>query len=161
MRRSPALWAVAVLLPVLHFLLHVGFGFGSEAPDLLTIGLLVTARHVRPGTAAGLGFAFGLIEDALSTLSFGANATALTVVGLLGNRSRDLFMGESLVFLTSYLALGVWTRMALHWLMAGEALWADAPRALLMEAPLEALYAAVIGTVFVWVTGAWEREPIR
>jgi rod shape-determining protein MreD len=159
--KSPALWAVAVLLPVLHFLLHVGFGFGAQAPDLLTIGLLVTARHVRPGTAAGLGFALGLVEDSLSTLSFGANATALTVVGFLGARSRDLFMGESLFFLASYLALGTWARMTLHWLLAGEALWAEAPRALLMEAPLGALYAAVIGTILVWVTGAWERESVR
>lgn len=161
MRRSLALWAVAIFLPVLHFLLHVGFGIGDAAPDLLTIGLLVTARQVRPGVAAALGFGFGLLEDALSILSFGANAVALTVVGFLGARSRDLFVGESLVFLASYLALRTWLREAIHWLIAGEGLWSDAPRALLVQAPAAAAYATIVGMVILVATRAWERDPGR
>lgn len=161
MRRSLTLWAVAILLPALHFLLHVGLGIGNAAPDLLTIGLLVTARQVRPGVAAGLGFALGLAADALSVLSFGANAAALTVVGFLGSRSRDFFVGESLLFLASYLAIGTWLRDAIHWLIAGGGLWADAPRLLLVEAPVSAVYAAVVGTVILKMTGAWEIEGTR
>jgi len=143
----------------LHFLLHVGFGLGAWAPDLLTVGLLVLAREVRVGVAAGVGFAFGLLEDAFSILAFGANAVALTVVGILGTRSRDLFVGESLTFLVSYLGLGTWLRFALQWLVGGE----GGPRppagqTLLVQAPLAALYAAGVGILLLRVMGAWSAE---
>jgi rod shape-determining protein MreD len=156
--RGPAFWGVALLLPVLHFLLHVGLGVGAWAPDLLTVGLLVTARQVRTGTAAGVGFALGLLEDALSILSFGANTMALTLVGILGARSRELFVGESVAFLASYLALGTWLRGAIHWLLTQESPREEAVRVLLVQAPAAAAYAAVVGTLLLLVTGVWTRE---
>jgi rod shape-determining protein MreD len=120
------------------------------------------AREVRIGVAAGVGFAFGLLEDAFSILAFGANAVALTVVGILGARSRDLFVGESLTFLISYLALGTWLRFALQWLLGGD----GGPRppagqALLLQAPVAALYAAGVGVVLLRVMGAWSGERLR
>ena len=59
---------------LLHFTLHVGFGFGVGAPDLLTVALLLAAREVGMGRGAVLGLFFGLLEDALSVLAFGANS---------------------------------------------------------------------------------------
>jgi len=159
MSRSLGFWGVALLLPVLHFLLQVGFVLGTWAPDLLTVALLILAREVRTGWAAGIGFFFGLLEDAFSVLAFGANAVAMSVVGILGARTRDLFVGESLLFLASYLVLGTWLRHSLHWLLAGEALRAGAARTLLVDAPVAALYAAVVGMVILLATGAWSREP--
>lgn len=134
---------------------------GTWSPDLLTVGLLLAAREVRSGTAAGIGFFFGLLEDAFSVLSFGANAMALTVVGILGARSRDLFLGDSLLFLVSYLALGTWTRVALHWLFAGDEGRGEAWATLVVQAPVVAIYAAGVGTVLLLVTGTWSREPGR
>ena len=154
-------WGAALLLPLLHFTLHVGLGIGAWAPDLLTVGLLVTARQVRTGTAAGIGFALGLMEDALSILSFGANAMALTVVGILGARSRELFVGESLAFLASYLALGIWLRGAIHWLLTRDGAREEAIRVLMVQAPVAAAYGAAVGTVLLMVTGVWTRGPSR
>lgn len=159
MRRSRGFWAVALLLPILHFLLQVGFGLGARAPDLLTVALLVIAREVRAGAAAGIGFAFGLLEDAFSLLAFGANAVAMSLVGILGARSRDLFVGESVLFLASYVFAGTWMRHALHWALAGSAVREGGMRSLLLEAPLAGLYAAVVGTALLLVTGAWRTEP--
>lgn len=159
MSRGFILWGVALLLPILHFLLHVGFGLGARAPDLLTVGLLVLARELRVGAAAGVGFAFGLLEDAFSILAFGANAVVLTVIGVLGARSRDLFMGESLVFLASYLALGTWMRFALHGMLAGEEVRGDLSRLLVVEAPLAAVYASGVGVALLLLTGVWGRDP--
>ncbi len=161
MKPALVLWGVALLLPILHFALHVGLGIGAWAPDLLTVGLLVTARQVRTGSAAAIGFGLGLMEDALSILSFGANAMALTVVGILGARSRELFVGESLAFLASYLALGIWLRAAIHWLLTREGPREEAIRVLLLQAPAAALYAAAVGTLLLIVTGAWTREVNR
>lgn len=154
-------WGVALLLPIFHFTLHVGLGIGAGAPDLLTVGLLVTARQVRTGTAAGMGFALGLMEDALSILSFGANTVALTVVGILGARSRDVFVGESLTFLASYLALGIWLRGAIHWLLTRDGAREEAIRVLVVQVPVAAAYAAAVGTVLLMVTGIWKSGSIR
>ena len=161
MRRPRLFWTVALLLPILHFLLRVGFGLGAWAPDLLTVGLLLVAREVRAGRAAGLGFLFGVLEDAFSVLSFGANAMALTILGILGARSRDLFMGDSLVFLVSYLALGCWTRVALHWIFSGVGARSDPWNALVIQGSVAAVYAAAAGTFVLLATGAWSRDIVR
>jgi rod shape-determining protein MreD len=151
--------AILVALPILHFLLHVGFGMGRGAPDLLAVGLLLLAREVRTGMAAGLGFLLGLLEDAFSLLAFGANTLACTLLGIIGSRSRDLFVGESLVFLVSYLFLGTWLRAVLHWVLAGEEVRREAGRALLVHGPVDAAYAATVGVVLLVATGAWSRDP--
>ncbi|RMH21225.1 MAG: hypothetical protein D6701_02715 [Gemmatimonadetes bacterium] len=149
-------WAVPALA-VLHFVLHVGFSLGAVAPDLLTVALLVAAREVRMGTAAGLGLLFGLLEDAYSVLSFGANAFALTVVGAAGARTRDLFVGDSLLFALSYMFFGTWARQALHWMVVGADVRAPFVQTVLLGAPLEAAYAAVVGAVVLWAFGSsWE-----
>ena len=75
----------------LHFLLHLGFGFGNVAPDLLTISLLLAAREVGMGTAAGIGFVFGLLLDAFSILAFGANTVVMTVLGAVGSKPQAAY----------------------------------------------------------------------
>lgn len=159
MRHLTLYRAVLVLLPILHFLFHVGFGMGRGAPDLLAVGLLLLAREVRTGAAAGIGFVLGILEDAFSLLAFGASALACTVLGILGSRSRDLFVGESLGFLVSYLFLGTWARVALHWLVAGEEVRREAGLVLLVEGPMDALYAAGVGVGLLLATGVWRGEP--
>ncbi len=72
------------------------------------------------GAGAALGFFFGILEDAFSVLAFGASALAMTVVGILGARTRDLFVGDSLLFLFVYLALGKLLRDLIYWVVAGE-----------------------------------------
>jgi rod shape-determining protein MreD len=150
---------VLVLLPVLHFLLHVGFGLGRVAPDLLAVGLLLAAREVRTGTAAGIGFLLGIMEDAFSLLAFGSNALACSLLGIAGARSRDLFLGESLIFLVTYLVVGTWIRAALHWVLAGDEVRRGAGVALLVEAPVDAGYAAAVGIGILLLTGAWRSDP--
>ena len=155
MRGPWRVWATVVGLVLLHFLLHLGFGLGNVAPDLLTIALLLAAREVGMGTAAGIGFALGLLLDAFSLLAFGANAVAMTVVGAAGARTRDLFVGDSFFFVVSYLFLGKWVKDLLHWVLVGESVREPFVQALLMGSSLNALYAAGVGVLVVTITGAW------
>lgn len=129
----------------LHLLLRVGLGVGDAAPDLLTVALLLAARELRSGQAAGLGFFLGLLEDAFSILAFGANTLTLVVLALLGSRTRDLLVSETPGFLLAYLVVGVWIRGALHWLLAAGEIRSRPGPALLIEAPVVAIYSA--GTV--------------
>lgn len=84
MKTDARIWLLFAGLALMHLLLHVGFGIGRAAPDLLTVALLLGAREVGMGRAAGMGLLFGLLEDALSVLSFGANSVAMTIVAVLG-----------------------------------------------------------------------------
>jgi rod shape-determining protein MreD len=142
-------WLFIGLLAALHFALHLSFGIEELAPDLLTIAVLLAARQVPGGAAAGVGFGLGLLEDAVSLGAFGAAAVTQTVVGYLGARSRDLFVGESAVFVGIYLFLGAWIQDALYFSLAGGVRRGEPVDALLLDAPIEALYAALAGLVAV------------
>lgn len=155
MRGSWRVWATVGVLAVLHFLLHLGLGLGTAAPDLLTVSLLLAAREVGMGTAAGIGFAFGLLLDAFSLLAFGANTVTMTILGAAGARTRDLFVGDSFFFVISYLFLGKWVKDLLYWVLVGEGIREPLVRAVLVESSVNALYAAVVGVLVVTVTGAW------
>ncbi len=158
MKTRPLLWVVVGLFVVLHLFLHVGLGLGAVAPDLLTVALLLLAREVKVGVAAGTGFGLGLLEDALSVLSFGANAVAMSVTGALGALTRDLFVGDSLIFLVSYFALGKWLRDLLHWLVVGQDLRQSFVDQMLVQGSLAALYAAAVAVLALALTGLW-GEP--
>lgn len=148
-------WGVVLLLAVVHFLLHLGLGLRDVAPDLLTVALLLGAREVGMGTAAGIGLLFGLLEDAFNVLSFGANTVAMTVVGAVGALTRVLFVGDSLFFLVSYLFVGKWVKDALFWALAGGTVREPFVEAVLIQGTIQAGYAAVVGVVVMVFTGAW------
>lgn len=150
-------WVFVAVLAIIHFLLHLTLGLDRSAPDLLTLAILLAARQLTGGSAAGIGFALGLLEDAVSLVAFGAAAVTGTVVGYLGARSRDLFVGESLFFLGVYLFLGKWVRDALYYGLAGVVRRGEPVHALLIEAPLSALYMAAVGVVAILVYRAMAR----
>lgn len=149
MKGGSQFWFFIGFLVVVHFALHLSFGVEASAPDLLTIGVLLVARQVRGGPAAGVGFTLGLLEDAVSLGAFGAAAITQTVIGYLGARSRDLFVGDSAVFLGFYLFLGAWLQDALYFTLAGGVRRGEPLEVLLLNAPLGAVYAAVVGLVAV------------
>jgi cell shape-determining protein MreD len=146
-----------VLLILLHLGLHVSLGFGEGAPDLLVVALLIAAREVDLGRSAGLGFFLGLLDDAFSVLAFGANTFAMTLVGIGGSRTRDLFVGDSLLFLTTYLVLGKWVRDFLHWVAVGEGLRESFIDTMLIQSPISSVYAGLVGLVVMAISGlGWE-----
>ena len=159
MRGRGVVWVVSAVLVVLHFSLHVGLGIGGAAPDLLTVALLLTAREVGLGGGAGIGLLLGLLQDALTVLAFGANSVAMTLLGVVGGVTRDLFVGDSLVFLVSYFVLGKFARELVHWVVVGDALREPFLTQVLMGGLLGGLYAAVAGILVMALTGLWRETP--
>lgn len=96
------------VLALLYFVLRVGLGLGALAPDLLLVALLLAARRMRAGWAAGLGFLLGVLDGAANPHTLGAGALVLSVLGYLGARSREVLAGDSPVLLASYLFAGKW-----------------------------------------------------
>jgi cell shape-determining protein MreD len=137
-------WAFIVVLVVLHFVLRIGLGFAQLAPDLLIVALLLTAREMRAGFAAGVGLLLGILDGSVVPFALGASALVLTILGFVGARSREIFSGESFVFLAAYLFVGKWLYDTLLFLVTGELFQAGASY-LLLVSPLTALYAAAAG----------------
>jgi rod shape-determining protein MreD len=153
--KEGAFWILIGVLVVLHFILHLSFGIGGSAPDLLTVAVLLSARQLTGGGAAGVGFVLGILEDAVSLGAFGAAAATQTIIGFVGARSRDLFMGESVLFLGIYLFLGSWAQDALYYGMAGVVRRGEPFQTLLLYAPLQAFYGAVAGLAAVVIYRAF------
>lgn len=139
-------WIFIFILVALHFVLRVGLGFQELAPDLLVIALLIAAREMRAGHAAGLGLLLGILDGSIVPFALGASALALTILGFLGARSRDLFSGESYVVLALYLFAGKWLFDALFSLVTGD-MFRPGASALILISPLAALYAAAAGLI--------------
>jgi cell shape-determining protein MreD len=139
-------WVLIVLLVVLHFVLRIGMGLQELAPDLLVVALLLSAREARAGVSAGLGLVLGILDGAVVPFTLGASAVVLTLLGFLGARSRDVFAGDSYLFLAAYLFAGKWLFDTLLYLLTGKA-FAPGASYLLLISPLAALYAAAIGLV--------------
>ncbi len=140
------LWLFIVILVVLHFILRLGLGLGHLAPDLLVVALLLAAREIRAGWAAGLGLVLGVLDGSMVPFNLGASALALTIIGFLGARTRELFSGDNYLFLALYLFVGKWLYDTLLYLVTGE-LFSSGPAYLLLISPLTALYAAAAGVV--------------
>lgn len=151
MRNGVSFWILVAFLVMLHFGLHLSLGLDTAAPDLLTVAVLLGSRQLSGGAAAGLGFGLGLLEDAVSLSAFGAAAATQTVIGYLCARSRDLFVGDSVLFLAIYLFVGTWLRDVLYYALADAVRRGDPVRSLLVDAPLGALYAAAAGVVAIVV----------
>ncbi|MBA4158897.1 MAG: hypothetical protein H0X65_15670 [Gemmatimonadetes bacterium] len=146
--RLPILTFVAVLV-ILHFLLRVGLGLGELAPDLLVMALLLAARELRAGSAAALGLVLGILEGSVIPFALGSLPVVFTVLGYLGSRTRELFAGDSLVFLALYLFVGKWAADVLLHVLTGAALRTGGVSALLFVSPLAALYLVAVGLLAV------------
>ena len=141
------LFLLCTVLILTHLLLHVALALGPVAPDLAVVALLLASRALGSSGGAALGFALGLVEDAFAVISFGANAFALTVVGALGARTRDFFVGDSIPFLAIFFTLGKWSRDLLAWTASDPPARPPLDGLALVESPLLGLYAAATGLV--------------
>ena len=82
----------------------------------------------------------------------------MTLLGVVGGVTRDLFVGDSLVFLVSYFVLGKFARELVHWVVVGDALREPFLTQVLMGG-LGGLYAAVAGILVMALTGLWRETP--
>lgn len=147
-RTKASFWVFILILVVLHFVVHVALGMGTKAPDFMTIALLLAARRMSGAAAAGLGLVMGILVDALSLTTFGALALAYTILAFVGARSRDLFEGDSLLFVAVYIFLGTWLREALFVGLTRSSL-GEPWGVLLTSAPMVAAYTAVSAMIAI------------
>jgi rod shape-determining protein MreD len=134
-----------VVVVALHFVLRVGLGLGVLAPDLLVVALLLASRRLRPGAAAGVGFALGLLEGAATPTVFGAASLALAVVGYLGSRSREWLAGDDPLTMVAFFFAGTMLYELLLYAVLAAQGGGGSLMALLIPATFASLYAAAAG----------------
>lgn len=155
--RSPGFWAFLVILVVLYLLATVGIGLTQWVPDLLTVAVLIGARRLPGAGAALLGLVLGLLRDSAGVEHFGADALVLAIVGYLGARTRDVFEGDSLVFMALYLFLGKWLHDLGYLLVTQEEARGGMLTWLLTDRPIAALYTALAGLLLLILYRATAR----
>jgi rod shape-determining protein MreD len=148
--RSSSFWLFIAALVLLHLIVRVALGI-TVVPDLLVVALLLGARRLTSPAAALLGLVLGVLADSLALVAFGATAVAFVVAGYLGSRSRNLFEGDSFLFVIVYVFLGAWLIEAIRFFVGGAAGRGQEPMTLLTQAPLTALYTALAAGVALFL----------
>jgi rod shape-determining protein MreD len=132
-----------IILVVLHYTLRPVLEWRTSI-DFLLIALLLAAVRMRPGAAAVLGFAMGLVADSLSVGAFGATL-AMTVVGFAASWLRAVVFAENLVLHAAFFFAGKWLYDIIFLLVERRVKGLDLVFQLLIWSPLTAMVTALAG----------------
>lgn len=148
--RSFSIAIIVALMVALHFTLRPILDWRAGI-DFLTIAVLVVAVRVRPGVAALVGFAVGVVADALAPEAFGAGALAMTVVGFAASRLKAAFFADNVMLNVVFVFIGK-VVYDLIFLVAERRLGGGALASqLLLWTPLAALLTALVGLLVMSV----------
>ncbi len=139
-----------VILVVLHYTLRPLLGWRAPM-DFLVIALLLASVRVRPGTAAVIGFAVGLISDSLAPQALGAGAIAMTAVGFLASYLKAVFFADNLVLNAFFFFLGKWLFDVIYFLGERRVHGVELVQQLLLWSPLSAAATAAAGVLLLFL----------
>ncbi len=142
-----AVIAFAVLV-ALHYTVRPLLGW-KVSMDFLVIAVLLMAVRLRPGAAAILGFATGLIADSLTPTSLGAGALAMTVIGFGASWLKAVFFADNVVLHAFYFFVGKWAYDVVYVLAERNTSFRDTATQLLLWSPLAAALTAVTGVIVI------------
>lgn len=137
------LLGAVLVLGFLHFALAPLFDTWFASPNLVLCAVLVSARQLRPGAAAAVGFVLGVLVDAMAVSHFGLATLLLVLVAYLGSLTRDTFVGEEPLFMGTYLFVGTWIYEVVIYLVLGAS--GDPLSYVFLRAPLDGLATGVVG----------------
>lgn len=141
---------VVVVLVVLQFAVQPLIPW-RVSPDFLVIALLYAAVRIRPGAAAVLGFALGLVTDSLTLGGFGAGALSMALVGFGASWLKALFFADNVAINAAFLFLGKWAFDVLYTLARHSMGWGETLAQVLLWSVLSAAFTAVVGVLVLAV----------
>ena len=144
--RATSFWTFIAILVVLHLIFRLTFGM-TAVPDLIVVAALLGARRLGGWQAALFGLGLGVLADSLALVGFGATAVAFVVVCFLGSRSRNLFEGDSYLFVAAYAFLGAWLVSLIRFLTGGPPAAGSGMLWLFTTGLLNAAYIAIAAIV--------------
>lgn len=156
-RRSSDRFRISVVivgLLLLEFYLRPSLVEGRGMPDFLMLALLLVAIRQRPGVAALIGLAVGLMVDVLTPARFGAGMLAHVLVGWGAAWGRSVFFADNLLVTAGVFFIGTVARNMLVLLLSST----PAGRLmteLLVWSPLQGVTTAAVGLVIVILFRDW------
>ena len=150
---------VFLLLVALHYTVRPLLG-ARISIDFLVVAVLLTAVHVRPGLAALIGFATGLVADSLTPLSFGAGALAMSAVGSAASWLKAAVFGDNVFLQAVFLAAGKWAFDILYVVAERRLALGDMLIQMVVWSPLSAIATGLAGVLIV-LTFRISMEPRR
>ena len=140
--------AVFLLLVVLHYAVRPLLGTRVSI-DFLVIAILLIAIHVRPGVAALIGFATGLIADSMTPLSLGAGAMAMSAVASGASWLKAVVFGDNILAQLIFLGAGKLAFDIIYLVVESRLAMGDLFVQLLLWSPLSALATGLVGVLVV------------
>lgn len=147
-----------VALVAMHYFLRPLLGW-RVSMDFLVIAVLLVAVRVRPGVAALIGFALGLIGDSLAPSSFGAGALAMTLVGFSASWLKAVFFSDNVFLHAFFFFVGKWAFDILFVVAARQGGVYDMATQMVLWSPLAAALTAVTGVIVLLLFGGMLEAP--
>lgn len=138
------------LLIVLHFTLRPLLGWRAPI-DFMLLAVLLVAVRTRPGMAALLGFAVGLISDSLSPGALGAGAIAMAVVGYSASWLKAVFFADNLALNAFFFFAGKWLFDVIYFLGERRLGGIELVQQLALWSPLSAAGTALAGVLLLFL----------
>lgn len=135
-----------VALIAMHYFVRPLLGW-RVSMDFLVIAVLLVAVRVRPGAAALIGFALGLVADSLAPATFGAGALAMTLVGFSASWLKAVFFSDNVFLHAFFFFVGKWAFDVLFVLAARQGGVYDMATQVALWSPLAAALTAVTGVL--------------
>jgi rod shape-determining protein MreD len=135
-------------LIALHYSVRPLFATRASV-DFLVIALLLAAVRVRPGAAALVGFALGLLVDSLKPGTFGAASLAMTMIGYTASWLKPVFFADNLPLNAFFFFVGKWGFDALYLTVGQRLHGSELVMQLLLWSPLAAALTAAVGVLLL------------
>jgi rod shape-determining protein MreD len=139
-----------VILVVLHYTLRPMLAWRAE-PDFLLIATLLVAIRVRPGVAALLGFALGLLSDSLAVHAFGAGALSLSVIAYAASWLKAVFFADNMALNAFFFFVGKWAFNAVYLLAEHRFTGGELVEQIFVWSVLSAAVTAFIGLAILLI----------
>ncbi len=136
------------ILVVLHYTVRPFLGWWAS-PDFLVAAVLLASVRMRPGAAAMLGCALGLVTDALTPASFGIGALAMTGVASAASWLKAAFFADNIALNGFFFFLGKWAFDLVVVLSDGSVSGLDRIALVLVRSPLSAAVTAIAGMMML------------
>jgi rod shape-determining protein MreD len=135
-----------VILVVLHYTLRPVLAWRA-APDFLMLALLLASVRLRPGTAAVLGLAMGLVADSVSLGALGGAALAMSVIAFAASWLKSVFFADDLILNGFFFFVGKYSFDLLYFAFQNQMGGAELAIQLFTWSLLSAAVTAIVGLI--------------
>ncbi len=150
--------ALFFALVAMHYFVRPLLGW-RVSMDFLVIAMLLVSVRVRPGVAAVVGFALGLIGDSLHPETFGAGALAMSIVGFGASWLKAVFFSDNVFLHAFFFFVGKWAFDVVFVVAARQGGVYDMATQIFLWSPLAAAMTAVTGVVVLLLFRSMLEAP--